>query len=115
MRRKIYNVLKNIYGICMTVSFFAGFLPLIPFIIAIIIGGESAEAISLFLHKQYYPWVIALASVAVIIGLIAMYIGKLEGLSVKKISASDKIEPHGDSTTEASAEADSEEDPEANN
>jgi amino acid permease len=89
MRHKIYNVLKNIYGICMTVSFFAGFLPLIPFIIAIIIGGESAEAISLFLHKQYYPWVIALASVAVIIGLIAMYIGKLEGLSVKKISAND--------------------------
>ena len=78
----------------MTVSFFAGVLPLIPFIVAIIVGGEAGEAISVFLYKQYYPWVIIVGSAAIVIGLIGMYIGKIEGLSVKKTVAeeSDKTQ-----------------------
>lgn len=87
MRKKIFNVLNKIYGILMTVSFFAGFLPLIPFVIAMIIGGPAAEAISVFLQKQYYPWVIICGSIAVVAGLIAMYVGKLESFSVKSITA----------------------------
>lgn len=87
MRKKIYDVLNKIYGILMTVSFFAGLIPLIPFIIAIIIGGETGETISVFLYKQYYPWVIALASAAILVGTVAMYVGKKEGLSVKKINS----------------------------
>lgn len=90
MREKLFNVLNKLYGIMMSIAFFGGFIPLIPFIIAIIIGGSTGEAISVFLYKQYYPWVIALASLAIVIGLIAMYVGKLEGLSVKKISTEEK-------------------------
>lgn len=86
MRKKIYDVLNKIYGVLMTVSFFAGLIPLIPFIIAIIIGGGTGEAISVFLYKQYYPWVIALAAAAILIGTVAMYVGKKEGLSIKKIN-----------------------------
>lgn len=87
MRKKIFDVLNRIYGILMTVSFFGGFLPLIPFLIAMIVGGKTGEAIAVFLHKQYYPWVIIIGSVAIVIGLIAMYVAKMEGLSVKKVSA----------------------------
>ena len=86
MREKIYGVLKKLYGITMTVAFSGGVLPLIPFIIAMIIGGGAGgtgETVSTWLYKQYYPWVIALASIAVLIGLIAMYVGKQEGLSAK--------------------------------
>ena len=86
MREKIYNVLNKIYGILLIVSFFAGLLPLIPFIIAIIIGGESGEAISLFVYNQYYPWVIATAAVSVLIGWIASYFKKAEN----KIEESEK-------------------------
>lgn len=89
MREKLFCGFKKAYGIMMTVSFFAGGIPLIPFIFAIIVGGELGEAISIFLYKQYYPWVIILGSLAIVVGLIAMYLGKLEGLSVKKISADD--------------------------
>lgn len=91
MRKKIYNVFNKTYGILMTISFFGGFIPLIPFIFAIIVGGKLGEGISVFLYKQYYPWVIIIGSIAIIIGLIAMYIGKLEGLSVKKVSANKDI------------------------
>ena len=86
MREKIYNVLKRIYGILMMISFFGGLLPLIPFIAAIIIGGGAdgtGQTLAVFLYKQYYPWVIAMASVAVLIGLIAMYIGGKESMSTK--------------------------------
>lgn len=90
MRKKIYIILNRIYGIMMTISFFAGILPLIPFVIAIIIGGDAGANISNFLYKQFYPWVIVIGSVAILVGLIAMYVGKMEGLSVKKISTENK-------------------------
>lgn len=94
MRKKIYNILNKVYGVLMTVSFFAGVVPFIPFIVAIIVGGQFGETVSVFLYKQYYPWVIIIGSIAVVIGLIAMYIGKIEGLSVKKTVAeeSDKTQ-----------------------
>ena len=87
MRQKIFKILNRIYGIMMTISFFAGFLPLIPYVIAIVVGGTFGETVSVFLYKQYYPVVIEVGSISIIIGLIAMYFGKLEGLSVKKVSA----------------------------
>jgi hypothetical protein len=92
MREKIYAVLQKIYGITMTVAFFGGVLPLIPFIIAIIIGGTTGESVAVFLYKQYYPWVIALASISVLIGLIAMYVGNVEALSSKSFKTDDKKE-----------------------
>lgn len=83
MREKIYKILNKTYGITMFMAFFGGVLPLIPFIVALIIGGTTGEAISTFIYNSYYPWVIALASVAVVIGLIAMYVGKQSALSTK--------------------------------
>ena len=90
MRDKIYKALKTLYGITMTVAFFGGVLPLIPFILAILIGGPTGQAISVFLYKQYYPWIIALASIAVIIGLVGMYVGKQEALSAKSFGTKKK-------------------------
>ncbi len=99
MRKKLYNILQKVYGILMTISFFGGILPLIPFIIAIIIGGEWGEKISNFLYKDFYPWVIILGSIAILIGLVAMYLGKLEGLSVKKVTADSKKESSSEENT----------------
>jgi hypothetical protein len=90
VRKKIYNVLNKIYGVLMTVSFFAGILPLIPFLIAIIIGGDTGASISNFLYKDFYPWVIMVGSVAILVGLVAMYVGKVESLSVKKSKKKEK-------------------------
>ena len=78
MREKIYGILNKIYGGLMMASFFAGVLPLIPFIVAIIVGGETGEAISVFLYKQYYPWVIMAAASSIFLGWIASYLKKAE-------------------------------------
>lgn len=85
MRQKIYNILNKVYGVMLSVSLFAGFLPLFPFIVAIIIGGTAGENIAVFLYKQYYPWVIALGSLGILVGLVALYIGKIESLSTKSL------------------------------
>lgn len=90
MREKIFSVLQKVYGIVMSIAFWGGLLPLVPFILALIFGGEAGEAISVFLYKKYYPWIIALASVAILIGLIAMYAGKKEALSAKNLGAKNK-------------------------
>ncbi len=90
MRKKIYNVIHKIYGILMTVSFFAGILPLIPFVVALCIGGDTGNAISVFLYEQYYKWVILGASVAVLIGLVGLYVSGEEGLSVKSVGKKNK-------------------------
>lgn len=87
---KLYNALQKLYGAMMFVAFFGGFIPVIPFVAALIIGGETGESIALFLYKQYYPWVIALAALAVVVGLVTMYIGKQQGLSVKKLNGDSK-------------------------
>lgn len=90
MREKIFKIANTLYGVLMTLSFFGGILPLIPFIVALVVGGEVGEAISVFLYQEYYPWVILAGSIAIVIGLIAMYIGKLEGLSIKNVSTEKK-------------------------
>lgn len=86
MRKKIFGILNKIYAVLMAISFFGGLLPLFPFIFSLIIGGPLAEKISLFLYNDYYPWVIILGSIAIVFGLIAMYVGKLEALSVKSVT-----------------------------
>ena len=88
MRERIYMILNRIYGVTMFVAFFGGVLPLIPFVAAIAIGGEGGERISIFLYNTYYPCVISLASLAVMIGLISMYIGKKSDLSTKAFKKS---------------------------
>ena len=90
MRKKIFKIANTLYSVLMTLSFFGGILPLIPFIVALIIGGPNGEAIAVFLYEEYYPWVIIAGSIALVIGVFAMYLGKLEGLSIKNVSADKK-------------------------
>ena len=90
MKSKIYGILKRIYASTMMTSFFAGTIPIVPFIVAIMLGGDLGEKISSFLIEQYYPWVIILASISVLVGLIALYINKNYGFSVKEFKKDNK-------------------------
>ena len=92
MREKIYNILNKIYGVLMTVSFFAGAVPLLVFLVALVIGGPVAESMTVAMKEYVYPYVIAMAALAVLVGWIAMYVGKKEGLSVKSFSKKEKDE-----------------------
>ncbi len=85
MNKKLYCVLNKVYAVLMFTSFFAGFIPVIPLIIALCIGGNAGAAIYKFLFSDYFPWVIAIGSLSIVVGLIAMYVAKIEDLSLKSL------------------------------
>lgn len=89
MRDKIYTLLSKLYGIIMSIAFIAGFIPVIPFILAIIIGGSTGERIALFMYNKIYPVAFMLASAAVLVGLLAMYVKQEQALSVHSLTADD--------------------------
>lgn len=79
---KVKNVLLTIFAIGALLTLFAGALAFFGFIAALFIGGETATALCVFIHKTYFPYVIRICSVSVGFGLVGMYLGKMKALSV---------------------------------
>ena len=80
--KKISQKLYAVFGWGVCISVFAGALCVLGFVIAIIIGGDTGAAIAVAIKSACFPWLIKLTSVAVGIGLIGMYLGKDEALSI---------------------------------
>lgn len=81
-RSEMAALFNRIFGWGVYVCLIAGGLAFFGFLIGIIMGGSSAEALAVFIHKQYFPIVIRAASIIIGIGLIAMYLGKIQALSL---------------------------------
>lgn len=77
------DVLLKIFAYGIIACLFAGGLSLVGYIVALIIGGESATALCLWVFKTYLPWVIKATSIFTLIGLIGMYLSKQKALTVK--------------------------------
>ncbi|MBE6728791.1 MAG: hypothetical protein E7568_00985 [Ruminococcaceae bacterium] len=71
---KICNVLKIIFGYAIMITLFAGGLTFFGYIAALIIGGPTAEVICKFIYKEFLPVIIYVASAAVLLGLVVMYL-----------------------------------------
>ena len=72
--KKISQKLYAVFGWGVCISVFAGAL--------CIMGGDTGAAIAVAIKSACFPWLIKLTSVAVGIGLIGMYLGKDEALSI---------------------------------
>jgi len=81
-RKKIGDIINTIFGWGIYICLFAGGITFFGFLFAVIIGGGTGEAIAVFLHKQYFPIIIRLASFIIILGLIGMYLNKEQALSL---------------------------------
>lgn len=83
--KKISAVLKTIFGYGIMLCLFAGGLTFFGYVAALIIGGETAAAICVFIYKTIIPYVIKLSTVMVLLGLVAMYLnGEMALTSNKK-------------------------------
>ncbi len=80
--KKISKILLTIFSVGVLLTLFAGALALLGYIVALIIGGETAPLICAFIYKSYFPWVIRVCSVSVGLGLIGMYLQKSKALVV---------------------------------
>ena len=79
--KKIVNVLNTIFAYGIIACLFAGGLSLVGYIVGLMIGGETATALCLWVFKTYLPWVIKATSVITGIGLISMYLSKQKALT----------------------------------
>ena len=74
IRMKIADILAYIYGIGIAFALFAGAISFFGYLVAIIIGGESATQICEFIYKKIYPILFVFSSTIVLLGLLKMYI-----------------------------------------
>lgn len=73
-RETLAKVLTYVYAVGIAVSLFAGALSALGYLAAIMIGGEKATAICDFIYKDFYPHIVYLASLSIIIGFVRMYV-----------------------------------------
>ncbi|MBR5202001.1 MAG: hypothetical protein IKW45_01945 [Clostridia bacterium] len=85
---KISDVLRVIFGYGIMISLFAGGLTFLGYIAALIIGGEVATAICLFISKKIIPVIIYISTTMVVLGILAMYLKGEVALTSNKKKAS---------------------------
>ena len=85
--KKISNVLKTIFGYGIMISLFTGGLTFFGYMIAFIIGGDTAGVICTVIYKNIIPTIIYLAVIMVLLGLVAMYLSGEVALTPEKKKA----------------------------
>ena len=83
--KKISQVLRTVFGYGIMLCLFAGGLTFFGYLAALIIGGETAAAICVFIYKTIIPVIIKTSTILVLLGLVVMYLnGELALTSDKK-------------------------------
>jgi len=79
---KLTSVLKTIFGYGIMLSLFLGGLTFIGYMIALLVGGETAIAICDFIYKTIMPIIIYASNIFVLLGLLILYISGEKTLSI---------------------------------
>ena len=88
IRKNIANIIGYIYGIGIVITLFAGALSFLGYLVAIIIGGQTATDICVFIYKKIYPVLFTFSSCVVLLGLLKMYIAGEKSMTPKKNKSS---------------------------
>ncbi len=86
--KKISAVLRTVFGYGIMVCLFAGGLTFFGYLAALVIGGDTATAICVFIYKQVIPVIIYASTVLVLLGLVVMYLNGETALTADKKKAS---------------------------
>ena len=86
--KKLSAVLKKVFGYGILICLFAGGLTFFGYVAALIIGGETAAAICVFIYKTIIPMIVKLSTSMVMLGLVAMYLNGEMALTSDKKKAS---------------------------
>ncbi len=72
--KKISEPLKMVFGYGVMITLFVGGLTFFGYLIALIVGGDTAATICTFIYKQIVPVMIYTTNCLVIFGLLTMYL-----------------------------------------
>lgn len=81
LAKKISAALRVVFGYGIMICLFVGGLTFFGYIAALIIGGETATAICVFIYKTLFPIVIKLSNVMILLGLLVMYLNGEKALT----------------------------------
>ena len=82
--KKLSDLLRLVFGYSIMLCLLAGTLLFIGYVVALFIGGDTAAEICRVISKEITPWLIKIASVTVLMGILAMYLGGEVALTAKK-------------------------------
>ena len=80
--KKVAQILYQLFGWGAYISIFAGAACFFVFVIALIIGGDTGAALAVMIKGSWFPMIIKLTSVSVGLGLLGMYFGNEQALSM---------------------------------
>ena len=84
MLRKISDVCKLIFGYGIMIVLFSGGLTFFGYVIALIIGGETATNICTWIYKSFIPVIIYASTILILFGLVTMYLAGEKALTPGK-------------------------------
>ena len=76
--KKVITIILKVFSIGISVCVLAGALSILGFLFAFCVGGELATTVCVFIHKTYFPYIIKATSIFTLIGLIGIYLKKVE-------------------------------------
>lgn len=97
LRQKVVEVMELVYGIGILIALFVGGVSFLGYLAALIVGGETATQICVFIYKTVYPVLFCFASGIALLGLLKMYVAgeksmvpsKRKPMAKKSVSATE--------------------------
>lgn len=84
MKKKILEITKTLFSISLILAILGGGIIFLMFIIALIVGGSRGEYIAVTASDLIMPYFIKLAALAVLSGLLSIYIDGKHTLTLKE-------------------------------
>ena len=82
--KKLSDVFKLIFGYDIMIVLFAGGLTFFGYLVALIIGGETATNICTWIYKSFVPVMIKTSTILILFGLLTMYLAGEKALTPGK-------------------------------
>ena len=90
MKKKIAEKLKIVFGYGIMLTLFVGGLTFFGYVVALIIGGDTAALICEVIYKQIIPVMIYVTTILVMFGLVTMYLAGEIALTANKQKKGEK-------------------------
>ena len=88
--KKIAEKLKIVFGYGIMLTLFVGGLTFFGYLVALIIGGDTAALICEVIYKQIVPVMIKVTTILVMFGLVTMYLAGEKALTPSKREKGEK-------------------------
>ncbi|HHV42252.1 MAG TPA: hypothetical protein GXX72_05345 [Clostridiaceae bacterium] len=90
--RRASEIFRMIFGYGIMIVLFSGGLTFFTYVIAIIIGGETAALICQWVYESFIPAIIYASTILILFGLLTMYLAGEKALTPDKGNLADEGE-----------------------